>query len=199
MEEGELKLVPEVRRGDGGIVGRGGWWRCGMMLSSLLFLALIAVGLAGLIGTWGPFSGARGGLTCTAPVLPGKTVDVNLSDMGGMMGSGQMLSAAASPSTVAPGDVSFIVRNAGMMVHEFVVLPLPPGEAGSRPVGADGRVSEAGSLGEASASCTEGTGDGIAPGSVSWVTLHMTSGRYELICNEPGHYAAGMFTELDVR
>ncbi len=41
-------------------------------------------------------------------------------------------------------------------------------------------------------------GDGIAPGAASWVTLHLDAGRYELICNLPGHYAAGMFTELDV-
>ncbi len=162
-------------------------------------ITLIAVGLAGLIGTWGPFSGARGDLTCTAPALPGETVDVSVSDTGAMMGSGHMLSVVASPSAVAPGEVSFIVRNTGVMVHEFLVLPLPPGGAGSRPVGPDGRVSEAGSLGEASASCAEGTGAGITPGSVSWITLRMASGRYELICNEPGHYTSGMFTELDVR
>ncbi len=60
-------------------------------------------------------------------------------------------------------------------------------------------MSEAGSLGEASRSCGEGAGDGIAPGAASWVTLHLAAGRYELICNLPGHYAMGMFTELDVR
>jgi hypothetical protein len=35
--------------------------------------------------------------------------------------------------------------------------------------------------------------------TLSWVTLHLAPGRYELICNLPGHYAAGMFAELDVR
>lgn len=60
-------------------------------------------------------------------------------------------------------------------------------------------MSEAGSLGEASMSCGEGPGDGIAPGAESWVTLHLARGRYELICNLPFHYAMGMFTELDVR
>jgi uncharacterized cupredoxin-like copper-binding protein len=182
---------------------------------------LIAVGLAGLIGTtwafaarpgghglglrlWGPFGGVRGGPTCNAPALPGQTVDVILSDMGGMMGrgmmgGGRMMNVAASPSAVAAGDVSFRVWNAGMTVHELVVLPLPSGGVGTRPVGLDGRVSEAGSLGEASKSCGAGAGDGIAPGAVSWVTLHLAPGRYELICNLPGHYAMGMFTELDVR
>jgi len=26
----------------------------------------------------------------------------------------------------------------------------------------------------------------------------LAAGRYELLCNLPGHYAAGMYTELDV-
>ena len=30
------------------------------------------------------------------------------------------------------------------------------------------------------------------------MTLTLRAGRYELLCNEPGHYAAGMFTEFDV-
>jgi uncharacterized cupredoxin-like copper-binding protein len=123
---------------------------------------------------------------------------VILSDMGGMMGGGRMMSVAAGPSSIAAGEVSFRVLNAGMTVHELVVLPLPPGGAGTRAVGADGRVSEAGSLGEASRSCGEGAGEGIAPGAASWMTLDLAAGRYELICNLPGHYAMGMFTELDV-
>jgi len=35
------------------------------------------------------------------------------------------------------------------------------------------------------------------PGTTGWVTLHLAPGRCELICNLPGHYARGMFTELD--
>lgn len=186
-----------------------------------LGIVLVSVGLAGLIGTawafaagpdsrglgfgmWGPFGGVRGSPTCNAPELPGQTVDVTLSDMGGMMGggmmgSGHMMNVAASPSLVDAGEVSFRVWNAGMMAHELVVLPLPPDGAGTDPIGRDGRVSEAGSLGEASRSCGQGSGDGIAPRAVSWVTLPLASGRYELICNLPGHYTMGMFTELDAR
>lgn len=149
---------------------------------------------------WGPFGGVGGSPTCDAPELPGQTVDVTLSDMGGgMMGSGHMMNVAASPSLVDAGEVSLRVWNAGMMVHELVVLPLPPDGAGTDPIGRDGRVSEAGSLGEVSRSCGRGSGDGIAPGAVSWVTLRLALGRYELICNLPGHYAMGMFTELDAR
>jgi uncharacterized cupredoxin-like copper-binding protein len=186
-----------------------------------LGVVLIALGLVGMLGIgwafasgsdgylaapgWVPFGGIRGGPTCTPPTLPGQAVDVVLSDMGGMMSGGtmsgaRMMNVAASRSSIPAGDVSFRVWNAGMMVHELVVLPLPPdGVVGTRTVGSDGRVSEEGSLGEASRTCGEGAGEGIAPGVAGWVILHLDPGRYELICNLPGHYAAGMFTELDVR
>jgi uncharacterized cupredoxin-like copper-binding protein len=159
-------------------------------------------------GRVGAFS--TGSTSCSTPALPGSVVDVTLWDMmgGGMMGgsplgggmmSGRMMAVSAAPSTVAAGEVSFLVRNSGGMVHELVMLPLPAGRAvGARPIGSNGTVSEAGSLGEASRSCGHGAGDGILPGATSWVTLHLTPGRYELICNLPGHYAMGMFTELDV-
>ena len=40
--------------------------------------------------------------------------------------------------------------------------------------------------------------EGIAAGSAGWVTLDLAPGRYELVCNLPGHYAAGMYTLLTV-
>ena len=110
-----------------------------------------------------------------------------------------MMSVTADRSSVSAGTVSFRVHNAGGLVHELVVLPLPAAGAGTRPVGSDGTVSEQSSAGEASATCAAGTGEGITPGADGWVTLHLAPGRYELICNLPGHYAMGMFTELDVR
>ena len=47
--------------------------------------------------------------------------------------------------------------------------------------------------------CGAGSGEGVAPGASSWVTLTLAPGRYELVCNFPGHYAAGMYTQLTVR
>ena len=179
-------------------------------------MVLIAVGVVGLLGTasvvavrdhrgvgraQGPMYRVPGTANCSPPELPGQTVDVILSDMGGgMMGGGRMMNVTATPSTVSAGDVSFRVWNeGGMVVHELVVLPLGQGTVGSRPIGSDGQVNETDSLGEASNACGEGAGEGIPPGSASWVTLHLDPGRYELICNLPGHYARGMYTELDVR
>ena len=139
-------------------------------------------------------------LSCPAPAsLPGTTVYVMVGDMGmrHMMGGvapmGQHMMLRAVPAQVPAGQVSFVVGNMGWRTHELVVLPLAPGQqAGQRVPGPDGKVDETGSLGEASASCAEGTGDGIKAGTVSWVTLNLPAGRYELICNLRNHYANGM-------
>jgi uncharacterized cupredoxin-like copper-binding protein len=142
---------------------------------------------------------------CTAPALRGTVVDVELANMGGsrmMGGSGMMggtMRVVASRHDVNTGTVSFRVANVGSIVHELVVLPLAAGEqVGSRTVGNDGKVSETDSLGEASNTCGTGAGDGINPGALGWVTLHLPRGNYELVCNLPGHYASGMYTELRV-
>ena len=104
-----------------------------------------------------------------------------------------------SPTRVKAGEVSLRVANLGWRPHELVVLPLAQGQGvGQRPIGTDGKINEAGGLGEASASCTAGSGDGILPGATGWTTLTLPPGRYELVCNYPGHYRAGMYAELDV-
>jgi len=167
--------------------------------------AIVLVLLAGVVaGSWAflhrPSSAAS---SCAAPALPDAVVDVPLLDMGAMMGGGMLrggtMRVVAQPSVVPAGSVSFRVFNAGSVTHEVVVLPMPPGGVGTRAVGCDGRVGGAGSLGEASASCGVGAGERIRPGAWSWVSLELPAGTYELVCNLPGHYARGMYTELDVR
>ncbi|MFE0347109.1 sulfocyanin-like copper-binding protein [Streptomyces griseoluteus] len=110
-----------------------------------------------------------------------------------------MMRLVAHPTTIPAGKVTVRVVNEGTVTHEVIVLPLSAGQtAGERAIGSDGRVSEAGSLGEASRTCGSGAGDGIASGAAAWTTVTLRPGRYELLCNVPGHYAAGMYTELDV-
>lgn len=139
---------------------------------------------------------------CTAPALPGALVDVTLADMGGSMmrnAPGGHMRIFASQSTVAAGEVSLRVVNTGSIVHELVVLSLPADQRiGHREVKSDGRVDETGSLGEAAKPCGEGAGDGIDPGGLSWTTLQLRPGTYEMFCNIPGHYAAGMYRTLVV-
>lgn len=121
---------------------------------------------------------------------------------GRMMGgrwTGAMMSVRLDRNTVPAGTVSLRVSNGGAMVHELVVLPLAgDASAGQRRVQSDATIDESGSLGEASRNCGPGEGEGLRPGGVGWTTLQLQPGRYELVCNLPGHYATGMFAELDV-
>ncbi len=140
---------------------------------------------------------------CSAPALPGSIIDVGLINMGGpMMGDSMMggtMRILTDRSNVPPGMVSLRVANTGSLVHELVVLPLPAGHTvGSRLVGPDDRVDETGIVAEASNTCGADAGDGINPGAISWTSVDLSPGTYELICNLPGHYAAGMYTTLTV-
>jgi len=145
-------------------------------------------------------NGAYGAVTCAAPSLPGATVDIHATDAGdSMMGQTPMRATVlATPVSVPAGKVSFVVSNTGALVHELVILPLPADGPGTRPTGSDGKIDESQSLGEASRSCGAGTGDGISPGSTAWTTVTLRPGRYEVVCDLPWHYAAGMFDVLTV-
>ena len=166
----------------------------------------VSTGVGGMMGSAVSGSAMLAPLTCDAPAdLPGERVTVTLTDMGltHMMGGtapmGARMSLSAEPSTVRSGQVSIVVDNRGWRTHEVVVLPLSPGAgAGERVPGADGKVDEAGSLGEASSSCAAGEGEGIASGAVGWATLTLAPGHYELVCNLTNHYANGMRQELVV-
>ena len=177
----------------------------------LLAFAVVAdVGLAGASTVaLGAASGAfnQRGLApsglCSAPDLAGAVVDVRVTNMGrGMMRGGAMggtMRVLSDRASVPAGTVSLRVANTGSLVHEFVVLPLAEGQqVGERAVGSDNRVDETGSVGEASRTCGAGGGDGIDSGALGWVTLTLAPGRYELLCNLAGHYAAGMYTGLTV-
>ncbi|NMM35272.1 MAG: hypothetical protein HHJ13_15010 [Phycicoccus sp.] len=150
-------------------------------------------------------SGFLSGSSQGVPDLPGTVVNVSLTSMGGaMMGGrnpmgGGVMRLGVDRATMPAGSVSFVATNFGSIDHELAILPLGDNQrAGLRPIGADSKISEEGSLGEASASGRAGAGDGIRPGSSGWVTLTLAPGRYELVCNLPGHYGAGMSTELTV-
>jgi uncharacterized cupredoxin-like copper-binding protein len=173
-----------------------------VLLAALSLLAVAAIG-----GTSSSFGGGNAaGSSCTAPNLSGTVVDVTLINMGGPMmdrGNGMMSGGAMRLSTdrptVAHGEISFLVTNGGSVTHELVVLPLDGSQiVGTRSTGGDGKINEASSVGEASKSCGSGTGQGVLPGTSGWVTMTLPAGRYELVCNFPGHYQAGMYSQLTV-
>jgi uncharacterized cupredoxin-like copper-binding protein len=166
-----------------------------------------------VIGAGGVLTGAPAvaAPACAVPGLPGSVVVATVADMGSMMGPGMMggggmmgspmmgmMRLSLDPAVVRAGTVSLLVRNLGARDHEVVVLPLAAGQSvGWRNINSDNRIDEAGSLGEVSSSCGSGEDEGVAPGSVGWTTLTLAPGRYELVCNLAGHYAAGMYAELD--
>lgn len=196
-----------------GSLDTGNGWRPGA--SSLTTRSCTAPALAGSVvdvrltdmGTvmhrWAQRSGGYGGMmggSGPSQMMGGRGPD---SMMGGQMMDGRrrgrMMQVRLSRHDAPAGAVSLRVSDVGVMDHELVVLPLADrASVGQRNVGSDGTVDERGSLGEVSNNCGAGEGEGLHPGETGWTTLQLRPGRYELVCNLPGHYAAGMFSELDV-
>lgn len=85
------------------------------------------------------------------------------------------------------GKVTFVVRNAGRLDHDFVVLrtDLP---AGGLPI-VGSRAKEVGRRGRIPV---------FGPGKTRRLSLDLKPGKYVLICNVPGHYKAGMFVGFRV-
>ena len=175
------------------------------IIASIGGVLALAVGVTAFVFLVGSSTGPTinntvGSASCRVPRLDGVKVDITLSYAGDAMMSQEpmMATITSDPTSVVAGRVSFVAFNNGPLAHEMVVLPLSSDGPGMRLTGADGKINEAHSLGEASRSCAAGVGDGIAPGSIGWTTITLKPGRYELVCDEPWHYAAGMFTVLTV-
>lgn len=90
--------------------------------------------------------------------------------------------------TAKAGKVRLSLDNQGRIPHELVVLKTsrPPGSLAV----SNGRVSEAGAVGEVSQT---------AAGATRSSTLDLKPGRYTFVCNIPGHYQDGMRGTLMVR
>jgi uncharacterized cupredoxin-like copper-binding protein len=85
--------------------------------------------------------------------------------------------------------VTFVVRNAGTVTHEFVVLRTAKA-AGSLAAPGAAEAPETGAVGE--------IGE-IKPGAAKSLTLALKGGHYSLICNVKGHYSNGQFVDFYVR
>lgn len=114
--------------------------------------------------------------------------------MGGMMGGGMMggMSLRANVSSVKAGKVTFDVTNLSRSIlHEMVVVAVENPNT-LLPYDYDtGQIPEkqVKMLGET---------DEMEPNAEKMITLDLKPGTYLLICNVPGHYAAGMWTSLTV-
>ncbi len=119
----------------------------------------------------------------------------------GMMGQGYgpghammggMMSVRTNVSSIKTGKVTFDVTNLSRsLVHEMIVVAV---ENPNAPLPYDynsGQIPEkqVKMLGET---------DEMQPNADKTITLDLKPGFYLLICNVPGHYAAGMWTPLTV-
>lgn len=95
----------------------------------------------------------------------------------------------ASPKQVAAGKVTFTVTNDGAIPHEFVVVRTSERAADLRSgIGADlhGKVGELDDR-------------ALTVGAKKALTLELKAGHYALVCNLPGHYQGGMYTDFTVK
>jgi len=92
--------------------------------------------------------------------------------------------------SVPAGNVHFLVTNTGAITHELVVLKTdePANQLAANPEEA-GKVIEEIHMGE--------TGD-MPAGRFSGLGLSLGAGHYVILCNELGHYMAGMRVDFTV-
>lgn len=98
----------------------------------------------------------------------------------------------AEPNAIAGGRVTFLVANTSRTLeHELLVVRLH----GKRTALPYDEVRE--KVIERSIDKIGDSGD-LEPGTSTTFTLPLVPGRYLLMCNEPGHYRAGMWQWLTV-
>ncbi len=93
---------------------------------------------------------------------------------------------------IKAGPVTFEVKNnSEKTIHEMLVLPIKNTTTPLPYIKDENRLDEdkTNSLGEVSE---------LDPGKSGTLTLTIKPGKYLLVCNVPGHYAAGMWTLLTV-
>jgi len=97
-----------------------------------------------------------------------------------------------SATHAVEGEVTFAITNFGSIQHEFLVVKTDY-ELGKIPLGDDDRFSE------------DMEGIEVVDEIPEWevnktemLTLDLTAGNYQLLCNISGHYEAGMHTSLVV-
>lgn len=111
-----------------------------------------------------------------------KTVKVTL-------GKPTEYSVTPSVTSVKAGKVTFVVTNKGTITHELNVIGVSRATATLPKGTAAGQVREKGKIAAV---------EGLKAGKSSTVSTRLTPGTYQLFCNIPGHYAAGMRVSITV-
>lgn len=125
------------------------------------------------------------GLSCVRTPLPSsdRTVTVTLRDF----------RLSASTTTVAAGQVRFVLDNRGPSTHELVIVRTER-PARDLPILTDGLTVDE----EASSLQEVGEDPDIALGATNTLDVRLAPGRYVLFCNLAGHYLGGMHLSLVV-
>lgn len=104
------------------------------------------------------------------------------------------MSIELSQTTVPAGPVQFVVKNAGKVPHEFVVLKNDltdkklPMKGDKLDEDAKG-LKNMGEIGE----------DKLKSGVTETLNANLTPGKYLIVCNVQNHFKRGMKTELTVK
>lgn len=167
------------------------------MLNVVVALGLGAAVLAGCSSsskkTSTSATTAAGGVTAPSSGGSGTTVNVTLTDTKGLDAP---MSLTPSVASAPSGDVTFVVKNAGTIDHEMIVVKtdtpfdqIPVVDSGDPPssvaTGGD-KIDEANNVGE--------TGDpNLKAGETRTFTIKgLAAGKYALVCNIAKHYGLGM-------
>jgi len=121
-----------------------------------------------------------------------QVVAITLQDPSGDSSLTGMVIKTDTP-TVKAGRVTLqAVNQSKELVHEVLVVPAPPAGRELPYDTEKDTIIEKGvhSLGEIS---------NLRPGARGKLTLNLKPGTYLLLCNQPGHYKAGMSTSLVVQ
>ena len=128
-------------------------------------------------------SGANASSTAASGGDPIDAAVRNVLRIYDMLVSAQLLATGGGASSW----VDTFVSNAGKVEHEFVVVKT------SKPASdllKGGEADETGNVGEIGS---------VKPGQTKALKLKLAAGHYALLCNLPGHYAAGQYADLTVK
>jgi uncharacterized cupredoxin-like copper-binding protein len=156
-------------------------------MAKLRRLGLVAVPVVFLVACGGSSgtSSAPSGSSHSA-TSPGSS-----SPAGASVGAQEKeFSIALDQTTLHAGDVTFNIQNAGTIEHEFVVLKTDKT--------ADQLPQASGEVDEDQLTAVDEV-EHIAAGANATLSVNLPAGHYVVICNIPGHYAAGMHADVTVQ
>ncbi|MBM3139907.1 MAG: hypothetical protein FJZ92_06755 [Chloroflexi bacterium] len=151
-----------------------------LVRASVLALLLLAAAAALACRSSGSGDGAAAGSKAAAPAGDAKTVSVTLSEW----------KLAADPRAVAPGKVSFHVKNTGSQPHELVVY---------KSAAAADKLALSGATVDEKKVAPLGRTATFDAGKSAELAVELSAGRYLLVCNIAGHYQLGMYAEFTVK